>query len=161
MKKRWNSEYKYYFLISLLGLVVIVSMISFTYAYSNGNKLVAEVSSLSEEEAIYKFLDNVADSEKAVVTEEYADKLYDVLTLIEDVIDMAHSPAAQNDTTHFWYDDTKFKIEKGDEPKMSGGYKLANSVADALVLQCYESESMTAFGHELTEEQWRAVWLRQ
>ncbi len=80
-----------------------------------------------------------------------------VLTLIEDVIDMAHSPAAQNDTTHFWYDDTKFKIEKGDEPKMSGGYKLANSVADALVLQCYESESMTAFGHELTEEQWRAV----
>ena len=70
---------------------------------------------------------------------------------------MAHSPAAQNDTTHFWYDDTKFKIEKGDEPKMSGGYKLANSVADALVLQCYESESMTAFGHELTEEQWRAV----
>lgn len=71
MKKRWNSEYKYYFLIALLGLVVMVSMISFTYAYSNGNKLVAEVSSLSEEEAIYKFLDNVADSEKAVVTEEY------------------------------------------------------------------------------------------
>ena len=40
---------------------------------------------------------------------------------------------------------------------MSGGYTLANSVADALVLQCYESESMTAFGHELTREQWRAI----
>ena len=79
------------------------------------------------------------------------------LTLVEEVIDMAHSPAALNDTTHFWYDDTQFKLEKGSEPKMSGGYTLANSVADALVLQCYESESMTAFGHELTQEQWRAI----
>ena len=80
------------------------------------------------------------------------------LNLMEQVLDMAHSPAAlQGDTTHFWFDDTKFKIEKGSEPKMTGGYTLANSVADALVLQCYESESMTAFGHELTMEQWRAI----
>ena len=79
------------------------------------------------------------------------------LKLMEDVIDMAHSPAAQNDTTHFWYNDTQFMIEKGSEPKMSGGYTLANSLADALVLQCYESESMAALGRELTEDQWRAV----
>lgn len=71
---------------------------------------------------------------------------------------MAHSPAAlQGDTTHFRYDDMAFKIEKGDEPKMTGGYTLANSVADALLLQCYESESMVAFGHELTPEQWRSI----
>ena len=38
---------------------------------------------------------------------------------------------------------------------MTGPFTLANSVADALVLQCYESESMAAFGHELTIEQWR------
>ena len=79
------------------------------------------------------------------------------LTLVEQIIDMAHSPAAGNDTTHFWFDDTQFKIEKGDEPKMTGGYTLANSVADALVLQCYESESMAVFGHELSLEQWRAI----
>ncbi len=79
------------------------------------------------------------------------------LTLMEQLLDMDQSPAAQNDTTHFWYDDMKFKIEKGSEPKMTGGYTLANSVADALVLQCYETESMTAFGHELTAEQWRAI----
>ena len=80
------------------------------------------------------------------------------LELMEQVLDMAHSPAAlQGDTTHFWFDDTQFKIEKGSEPNMTGGYTLANSVADALVLQCYESESMTAFGHELTIEQWRAI----
>ena len=79
------------------------------------------------------------------------------LTLMEQVLDMAHSPAAANDTTHFWYDDTQFKIEKGDEPKMTGGYTLANSVADALVLQCYESENFAPFGHELTIEQWRDI----
>ena len=79
------------------------------------------------------------------------------LTLMEEVIDMAHSPAAANDTTHFWCDDTQFKLEKGDEPRMKGGYTLANSVADAMVLQCYESETMAAFGHELTEEQWRGI----
>ena len=80
------------------------------------------------------------------------------LTLMEEVLDIAHSPAAlKGDTTHFWYNDTQFKIEKGSEPKMTGGYTLANSVADALVLQCYETESMAAFGNELTTEQWRAI----
>ena len=80
------------------------------------------------------------------------------LELMEQVLDIAHSPAAQQgDTTHFWFDDTQFKLEKGSEPKMTGGYTLANSVADALVLQCYESESMAPFGHELTIEQWRAI----
>ncbi len=79
------------------------------------------------------------------------------LTLMEQVIDMEHSPAAQNDSAHFWYNDTQFKIEKGDEPRMTGGFTLANSVADALVLQCYETESFSAFGQELTSEQWRSI----
>ncbi len=89
--------------------------------------------------------------------EAWMQRVQPTLTLMEEVIDMAHSPAAANDTVHFRFDDTQFKIEKGSEPKMTGGYTLANSVADALVLQCYESERMTAFGHELTEEQWRAI----
>ena len=80
------------------------------------------------------------------------------LDMMEELLDMAHSPAAlQGDTTHFWYDDTQFKIEKDNEPKMTGGYTLANSVADALVLQCYESENFAPFGRELTMEQWRAI----
>ena len=80
------------------------------------------------------------------------------LDLMEQVLDMAHSPAAQQgDTLHFSFDNTTFKIEKDDEPRMTGGFTLANSVADALVRQCYESESMTAFGHELTVAQWRAI----
>ena len=80
------------------------------------------------------------------------------LNLLENLLDMAHSPAAlQGDTTHFWFNDTQFKLEKGNEPKMTGGYTLANSVADALVLQCYESENFAPFGQELTMEQWRAI----
>ena len=79
------------------------------------------------------------------------------LTLMEEVLDMAHSPAAKNDTTHFWYDDSQFILEKGSEPKITGGYTMAYIVADALVLQCYESESFAPFGHELTTEQWRAI----
>ena len=79
------------------------------------------------------------------------------LDLMEEVLDMTNSPAAKNDSAHFWYNDIQFKIEKGDEPKMTGGYTLANSVADALVLQCYETESFAPFGHALTMEQWRAI----
>ena len=79
------------------------------------------------------------------------------VTLLEEVIDMSESAAAKNDTTHFWYNDTQITIEKGDEPRMTGGMTLLNSVADALVLQCYESESMSAFGHELTTEQWHSI----
>ncbi len=81
-----------------------------------------------------------------------------VLTLMEQILDIDKSPAAlQGDTLHFRFDDVQFKIENGDEPRMTGGYTLANSVADALVLQCYESESMEAFGKELTVEQWRDI----
>ena len=80
------------------------------------------------------------------------------LTLMEQAIDMQESPAAlQGDTLHFTFDDVQFKIEKGDEPRLTGGFQLANSVADAMVLQCYESESMAAFGHDLTTEQWREI----
>ena len=79
------------------------------------------------------------------------------LKMMEKVLDMKHSSAAKNDTTHFWFNDTQFKLEKGDEPKMSGGYTLANSVADAMVLQCYESESMAPWGHKLSLKQWRDI----
>jgi glucose-1-phosphatase len=80
------------------------------------------------------------------------------IAMMEQVLDMSQSPAALlGDTLHFWFDDTQLTLEKGDEPRMKGGFTLINSVADALVLQCYESESLSAFGHELTLEQWRAI----
>lgn len=88
----------------------------------------------------------------------WMEKVQPTLTLMEQLLDMANSPAAlQGDTTHFWFNDTQFKIEKDSEPKMTGGYTLANSVADALVLQCYETESMAVWGQELTQAQWRDI----
>ncbi|MCR4603380.1 MAG: histidine-type phosphatase [Prevotella sp.] len=90
----------------------------------------------------------------------WMDAVKPYLLLMEEVIDMASSPAAlQGDTLHFTYDDTQITIEKGDEPRMTGGYKLANSVADALVLQYYEMEGSpeAAFGHTLTLDQWRGI----
>jgi len=89
--------------------------------------------------------------------EAWMQSVQPALTLMEQVLDIADSPAAKNDTLHFWFDDTQILIGKGDEPRMTGGYTLANSVADAMVLQCYESESLAAFGHDLTQEQWRDI----
>ena len=77
MNKGMVKKYKYLMIIVLLVIVVVVSMISMTYAYSN-NKLIKEVSSLNEEQAIYKFLDNIADSEEEIVTEEYELPLLDI-----------------------------------------------------------------------------------
>lgn len=86
------------------------------------------------------------------------DAIADEISLLEDVLEISKSPAAaKGDTTHLTYDDTQFVLEKGSEPKMKGGYTLINSVADALVLQFYETEGApeAAFGKTLTEEQWK------
>lgn len=80
------------------------------------------------------------------------------LQLMATVTDLEHSPACtEGDTCHFFYEDTKILIVKDDEPRMQGGYALANSTADALILQYYEMEDSVAaaFGHRLTSEQWR------
>ncbi len=80
------------------------------------------------------------------------------LQLMATVTDINRSPAcAEGDTCHFFYEDTSVRIVKGDEPRMKGGYTLANSTADALILQYYEMEDSVAaaFGYKLTPEQWR------
>ena len=80
------------------------------------------------------------------------------LQLLATVTNIEQSPACiEGDTCRFFYDDTKVLIIKGDEPQMEGGYTLANSTADAMILQYYEMEDSVAaaFGHVLTPEQWR------
>lgn len=82
------------------------------------------------------------------------------LQLMATVIDMNSSPACLlGDTCKLFYEDTTIKIEKGDEPRMRGGYTLANSVADALILQYYEKDDSVAaaFGFNLTPEQWHQI----
>ncbi|MDO4808242.1 MAG: histidine-type phosphatase [Coriobacteriales bacterium] len=86
--------------------------------------------------------------------------LADSYALVQDVVDYKESDAYKLgtikdlDTT-----DTKITLELGQEPAVEGSLKTACQLADALVLQYYESPDATAaaFGHELTDEQWGLV----
>jgi len=81
------------------------------------------------------------------------------LNLLEEVIDLKDSPACKEGLEHFTWDDTAFIIENGNEPKMKGGFTLANSIADALILQYYEMEGSPegTFGKELSLEDMREI----
>ena len=50
-------------------------------------------------------------------------------------------------------------LETGKEPGMKGSLKNATSLSDALVLQYYEEEDAeaAAFGHRLSDEEWKSI----
>lgn len=75
--------------------------------------------------------------------------------VIENVIDISHSPAYP-DTTSFSDFPSSVGFKMNAEPFMAGGLKMACSVSDALVLQYYEEPDVqkAAFGHTLTEADW-------
>ena len=86
-------------------------------------------------------------------------QLSDEYELLSDVLDVEESEAWKDGSfTGFVTNDMELVLEVGDEPKMNGSLKTATSLADALVLQYYESDDATAaFGKELTDEQWEAI----
>ena len=79
--------------------------------------------------------------------------------VLEKVLRMSKSPAAANDTVRVPLHDTSVKLTPGKEPSMSGGFKMATSAADALVLQYYEEPSLRAasFGRKISRAQWEAI----
>lgn len=86
--------------------------------------------------------------------------LADNYALLADVIDLEDSEAWKNgDVTPLVTDDLTLKLELNAEPGMSGSLKTACSVSDALVLQYYEEAdaARAAFGHTLTEEDWKTI----
>lgn len=86
--------------------------------------------------------------------------LEDNYRLLEDILDMEDSPAWQNgEVEAFRTDDTELILNLNAEPNLSGSLKMAGRISDALVLQYYEEpdQKKAAFGHELTQEQWRMV----
>ena len=90
----------------------------------------------------------------------YRDKLSGAISLLMDVVDMKDSEAyASGKYGDLLADETQIALEEGSEPKLSGPIKTALSVADALVLQYYEEpdDLKAAFGHELTEDDWKSV----
>ena len=88
-----------------------------------------------------------------------AAKLSDNFSVLEKLLDIDKSPAAANDTLFFRTDDLVIKIEEHKEPAMTGGFKMANSASDALVLQYYEAptEKAAAFGHDFSMDEWEKV----
>ena len=90
----------------------------------------------------------------------YREKLDDAFDLIVDVTDMADSEAYQSGAYgDILEDETSLVLEQGKEPALSGPIKTMISFADALVLQYYEEpdDQKAAFGHELTEDDWRTI----
>ena len=86
--------------------------------------------------------------------------LADSYALVEDVVDYKDSDAYKSgEIKDLDTKDTKFTLEQGKEPAVDGSLKTACQLADALVLQYYESPDAlaAAFGHELTDDQWKLV----
>ena len=56
-------------------------------------------------------------------------------------------------------DETVLNLAEGKEPTLTGPIKDIMSIADAMVLQYYEEpdEGKAAFGHTLTEEEWKSI----
>ena len=80
-------------------------------------------------------------------------------TLLSKVLDLKISPAGRNDTTTFRKLDLAIQLKPFQEPSMTGGFKLANSAADALVLQYYEESDLekAAFEHKITRQDWEMI----
>ena len=82
--------------------------------------------------------------------------LTDDIRFMEGIIDFSHSPyALENGVEHLPTETVEIITEVGDEPRLKGDYQLINSIADALVLQYYETGS--EFGKAVTMEDVRRI----
>ena len=89
-----------------------------------------------------------------------SDALKDGIALVMDVVDMADSEIYQSGKYgDLLADPSGINLEFDKEPDLYGPIKTANQVADALMLQYYEMPDpvAAAFGHALTEEQWKQI----
>jgi len=86
--------------------------------------------------------------------------LKDGIALVMDVVDMADSEIYRSGKYgDLLADPSGINLEPDKEPDLYGPIKTANQVADALMLQYYEMPDpvAAAFGHELTEAQWKQI----
>lgn len=85
--------------------------------------------------------------------------------LLEQVLDLRHSTAAKSQgLDHFRTDGPELEFLLGDAPGVcSSSLQLAINASDALALQYYEEADpqKAAFGHRLTEQEWREIsWIK-
>ena len=89
-----------------------------------------------------------------------SEALRDGIRLVMDVADIEESEIYQSGKYgDLLADPSGIELEPDAEPNLFGPIKTANQVADALMLQYYESPDpvAAAFGHELTEAQWKQI----
>lgn len=82
------------------------------------------------------------------------------MKLTAKVLDLKNSPACKQDNLcAFDNYNTQIILEKGDEPRMKGSLKDANTCSDALILQYYEEPDAkkAAFGHNITLTDWTKI----
>ena len=80
--------------------------------------------------------------------------------IIENTLDLKSSPACKEEIACSFNDyNTKILLELGEEPRMKGSLKLANTASDAFILQYYEESDAkkAAFGHDLTLSDWEKI----
>lgn len=84
------------------------------------------------------------------------ENLSDEIRYMEDVIGFKDSPyAKEKQLEHLPLKEMSIILTKGEEPAMKGDYKLINSIADAVVLQYYETGK--AFGNDITFDDIRRI----
>ncbi len=78
------------------------------------------------------------------------------IRFMEKVIGFEESPyAKEKQVKHFPLKEMSIILTKGEEPAMKGDYKLVNSIADAVVLQYYETGK--AFGDDISFDDMRRI----
>ena len=89
-----------------------------------------------------------------------SEALRDGIQLVMDVVDMQDSEIYKSGKYgDLLADPSGIELQPDAEPNLYGPIKTANQVADALMLQYYENPDpvAAAFGHELTDEQWKRI----
>lgn len=88
------------------------------------------------------------------------EKLKDSYSTVEKVTDMRNSAACKEDKICALDDyNTQFVFQLGEEPNLKGSLKIANTIADALILQYFEEQDdkKAAFGNNLSVKEWENI----
>lgn len=86
--------------------------------------------------------------------------LKDAYAITANTLDLKSSPACQQENLcAFDNYNTEILLEQGEEPRMKGSLKTANSASDAFILQYYEetNDKKAAFGHDLSLNDWEQI----
>ena len=147
-----------YFSAGLLPVAVVP--VERHMEYNQGDSVFLPIINFMNDDYAKEVEKELADLSGGKSLDAYRDNLSNAITLLMDVTDMKDSEAyASGKYGDLLSDETSLSLEEGSEPKLSGPIKTALSVADALVLQYYEEpdDLKAAFGHKLTEDDWKSI----